>query len=133
MPISSGFIWGRNDLFQLLHERSQTIRLKGRYGDGVEAPAEGRQQGLVGKAVGLVEDPEGGFSLYADLFQDFFHGGDVAFEAGVAYIDDVEEDVRFIEFLQRGLESGEEIRREVSDEAHRIGYDGFRIPGEAQP
>ena len=47
---------------------------------------------------------------------------------GVGGVADVQDDVGFGDFFQRGAEGGDEFGGEFADEAHRVGQDGTRRP-----
>ena len=53
--------------------------------------------------------------------------------AGIAGVDDVEQEVGVLQLFQRGAERRHQILREIADEPDRVGDDHLAVAGKAQP
>src|SRR5712691_7849542 len=78
------------------------------------------QRCLVPAAVDLVEDDEARQVLRADLVEHFLGHRELALEAGIAGIDDVDEQGRLERFIERRLERCDQPVRQILDEADRV-------------
>src|SRR5207302_4218878 len=91
------------------------------------------QRCLVPTAVDLVEDHEARQVLRTDLVEHFLGHRELALEAGIACIDDVDEQRRLERFIERRLERCDQPVRKILDEADRVAdehaRDALRVQG----
>ena len=57
----------------------------------------------------------------AQLGQRLLHGLGLLGGVGVGYVDHVQQEIGLGQLLQRGPEGGDQLRRQLLDEAHRVG------------
>ena len=98
---------------------------------GVLSPQRAESQGL--DRVDLVEDQDARDVGELELLEHLRRSSDVLVLASVARVDDVEEQVGVGRLLEGRAEGGEEILRQVADEADRVGDDDLALAVPAQP
>src|SRR6185312_10584813 len=77
------------------------------------------------------DDQAGGF-VEVKLGENPLYGFHLLLQARIGGVHDVEEEVGVRQLFQGGAEGGDEVRRQVGDEAHRVGDDHLALAGEAQ-
>ena len=73
--------------------------------------------------VDLVEDEKGGLIVRLEVLEEVLDGLDLVFVGRVGNVDDVEEDVRFANLVEGGLEGFHEVVGELTDEPYGIGQE----------
>src|ERR1700726_3569052 len=77
-----------------------------------------------GDAVALVEDRDHAAALDSELVQDLVGDSHLVVPLGVAAVDDVQHQVGGGDLAQGAAEGGDEVMRELADEADGVGEDG---------
>lgn len=112
-------------------EQQKSFFLCCRDGDGMESFRQIAYL-LFRDPVDLVEDQQGGQREKIEVGKDLFYRLHVVLEGGAGQIDYMEKEICIVKFIEGCPESAEEIFRQVSDEAHRIGDDHLPLPGKAK-
>ena len=73
-----------------------------------------------------------GLSEQAEGLEDLLHRLHLRVVRRVGGVDDVQEQVGVVQLLERGAEGGDQILRQVADEADGVGDDDLALLGEAQ-
>src|SRR5574337_636442 len=103
----------------------------GRDGDATAARAP--RKGRPPEPIDLVEHQNGGSIRQPQLSQHRLHGRLLRLGVGVADVHDVEEELRFLDLLQGGLECGHELVRQLANEPHRVRKERHPIPRQREP
>ena len=93
-------------------------------------------QGLAGlfrDPVDLVQGQDAGDGVDGQVAQDGFHGFKLRGHLRMGGVGHMHQDIRAFELFQGGHESFAQVRRQVADEAHRVGQDDLPVLGKAQP
>jgi hypothetical protein len=93
-----------------------------------DAPGLPRRQ-----PVHLVEDQQPLLLVEPEVLQDRVDRLDLLVEPRVGGVDDVQQEVGVAELLERRAERGDEVLRQVADEADGVGDDHLALGGEPQP
>ena len=72
------------------------------------------------QSIDLIEDQQRRFAIAAQLLEHAVDGGDLLLGLGIAGIDDVQQEPGLTGFLQGRLERGDEMVRQIADEADRV-------------
>ena len=82
--------------------------------------------------IGLIQHHESGFSVGADFFEDIIDGFDLLLGAGMARIDNMEEEVSLDDFFEGGLESFNQAMRQLANKTDGIGKQDILVRGQPQ-
>ncbi len=97
-------------------------------GDGIGGAAElGLDEVAIGEGVDFIKDCEHLLAVGIELADDGVDGVDLLLEIGVAEVNDVDEEVRLVDFLEGGLERLDDGVRELADEADCVGEEDFLV------
>ena len=81
--------------------------------------------------IGLVQGNDGGPAGQLELGEQALHRRHLVLDPGVARVHDVDQQIGFGQLLQRGLERGHQLMRELADEADGVGEDERGVAGRA--
>ncbi len=91
--------------------------------DRQRAGVEGSPEGVGLLALGdvdLIQQQDLGFALHADIFKDVVHRAELLLGMRVADVKHVQEQVGMDGLLERRLETGDQVVRQVADETDRV-------------
>src|SRR6266498_4854273 len=80
----------------------------------------------------LVEDQQSWNGVEVQFAQDAIDRGDLVFELRAGGVDQVDQQVGLLHLFQRGLERGEQVFRQVADEAHGVVDDDLLVARQPQ-
>ena len=86
-----------------------------------------------GQSVGLIAYEQARYAIELELGQQLERRGDVLFDVGIGHIDHVQQQIGILRFFERRAKRGEQLARQVADEAHRVGDDDLALARKAQP
>jgi len=112
--------------------RSSPSRLRAADGHGVKATAQPFNDGIL-NPVDLVHHGQSGNGPEGQIHQDPADRFHFSLQIGIRGVDNVEQQVGFRQFFQRGPERGHEVRGQIPDEADRVGDNDVALARESEP
>src|SRR5205823_1621693 len=115
------------DVLAAFEKLPKPAALRRRYRDSVVPQRQRR--GSLGSAVRLVVDEQPGRGGDVEGGENALDGLRLLVMAGIAGVDDVEQEVGVLQLFQRGAERRHQILREIADEPDRVGDDHLAVAG----
>ena len=127
-------IWRKNEgelPLELIKQRVQGVRMKGRYSNGMVTTAKEIRFHL-GNPVTFVENERPRNHIQIQVLQNLDDRGNLDVDIGGAGIDDMHQQVGLTQFFQSRAKRSHEFLRQISDKTDGVRDDDLPIPRESQ-
>src|SRR3990170_6121285 len=119
-------------IFHSSEKGHQGLRMYRRDGNRLKPLAQGLDLPRI-HLICFIKYQQGGDMLNREIPDDLVHRRHLLFKAGIADVNDVDQQVRILQLIQRRPEGPEQILREFTDETDRIRDNHLALTREPQP
>lgn len=117
---------------EMIKQWVEGVRVKCGYADGVVASTEEIRFRLW-NPITFVENERPRNHIEIEVLENLDNGGNLDVDVGGAGVDDMNQQVRLTQFLQRCSKRSDQFLRQIANEANRICHDDLTVPWESEP